>query len=146
MKLAAVMIAAALALPACSSADPARPLQMEVGKSFSLKAGATAQAVDPALLIGFEAVAGDSRCPKGEQCIVAGDATVRIWLQQGSGPRQTRELHVAPGAAQAVRVQDHELRLLRLEPYPVTGRPIAQADYIATFTLNRGGSSTDAER
>ena len=145
MRIAAAVIAAALALPACSSADPARPLQMEVGKSFSLKAGATAQAVDPALLIGLEAVTADSRCPKGERCIVAGDATVRIWLQQGSGPRQTRELHVA-GAAQAVRVQDHELRLLRLEPYPVTGRPIAPADYIATFTLNRGGSGTDAER
>jgi hypothetical protein len=145
MRLAAVMIAAAFALPACSLAEPARQVQVEVGKSFDLKVGGSARTVDAALQIGFEAVTGDSRCPKGEQCVRAGDATVRIWLQQGSGPRQTRELHAAPGPGQALRLQDLELRLLRLDPYPVTGRPIATADYVASFTLNRG-SASDAER
>ena len=133
-----MMIAAALASPACSMTEPARPVQVEVGKSFSLRAGETARAVEPALLIGFEAVTSDSRCPKGERCIVAGDATVRVWVQQGSGPRQTRELHVAPGAEQALPVSGHELRLIGLEPAAVSGRPIAKADYVATFTLSPG--------
>lgn len=126
--------------------EPARLGQMEVGKDFSLKVGASAQTADAALQIGFEAVTGDSRCPKGEQCIRAGDATVRIWVQQGSGPRQSRELRTAPGPGQAVRVrQDRELRLLRLEPYPVTGRSIAAADYVATFALSHG-SGLDPDR
>lgn len=143
--LAALAIAAILALPACSFADPVRAVPMEVGKNLSLKPGASAYAVDPAFQFGFEAVTNDSRCPKGEQCIRAGEATVRIWIQQGSGPKQVRELKVAPGAQQAVRMQAHELRLLQLEPYPVTGRPIAMADYVATFMVV-ANSGTAPER
>ena len=142
IRLAAAVIAAALALPACSVADPARPVQqIETGKNFTLSVGAAAIARDTALQIGFEAVTGDSRCPKGEQCVWAGAASVRIWVQQGTGAKQTRELRTAPGAAQAVRLQDHELRLVSLEPYPVSGKPIVPSSYVATFVLRRGGNT-----
>ena len=145
MRLAAATIVASLAWTACSMAGPARPVHIEPGKNFSLRTGESAQAHDDALRVGFEGVTADSRCPKGEQCVWAGDATARVWLQHGSGPRETRELHAAPGAAQAVRVLDHELRLVRLDPYPVTGKPIAKADYVATLTLSRS-SAAESDR
>ena len=145
MKLAAATIVASLAWTACSMAGPARPVPIEPGKDFSLKAGESAQTPDGSLQVGFDGVTADSRCPKGTQCVWAGDATARVWLQQGPGPKQMHELRAAAGAAQAVRVLGHELRLLRLDPYPVSGRPIAQGDYVATLSLSRSPTA-DPER
>jgi hypothetical protein len=141
MRLAITAIAASIAWTSCSLAEPVRPVPMASGQSFSLKAGESAHSDQPALQLGFVAVTGDSRCPKGERCVVAGDATVRIWLRQGPGPMQTHELHAAPGAGQALSVGEHELRLLRLEPYAITGRAIAPADYVATFMLSTGAGA-----
>lgn len=141
MKLAAALTATALAWTACSIAGPSAPLSIEPGKSFSLRPGESAQTADAALQVGFEGVTADSRCPKGTQCVWAGDATVRIWVQRGSGPREARELHAAPSATQALRVMDHELRLVRLEPYPLAGKAPTPADYVATLTLARAAAS-----
>ena len=101
---------------ACSTADPARPVSLEPEKSFSLRAGTSAQTSDGRLRIGFDGVSADSRCAKNEQCVWAGDAVAQVWLQPGAGLKERHDLHTAPGAAQAVRRQDHELRLIRLDP------------------------------
>lgn len=138
MKLAAATVVASLAWTGCSTAGPASPVPIETGKAFSLKTGESAQTRDGSLRVGFDDVTADSRCPKGVQCVWAGDATVRVWLQHGSGPRETRELHTSPSAAQSARVLDHDLALVRLDPYPVNGRPTVKADYVATLTLGRG--------
>jgi hypothetical protein len=141
MKLATTLTATALAWTACSIAGPAAPLPIEPGKSFSLRPGESAQTSDAALQVGFEGVTADSRCPKGVQCVWAGDATVRIWLQRGAGPREARELHVAPSATQAVRVMEHELRLVRLDPYPLASKAPAPGDYVATLMLSRAAAA-----
>jgi hypothetical protein len=121
------------------------PVTIAPGKSFSLKVGERAQIASGGWVVGFDGVTADSRCPKGEQCVWAGDATVRVWVQFGAGPREMRELHLAPGKPQATRVQNQELRLLRLDPYPFSGKVIAQADYRATLTLS-DGAAADPER
>lgn len=130
---------------ACSVAGTAMPLPAEIGKSFSLNVGESARTADDALRVGIDDVTTDSRCPKGERCVWAGDAIVRVWLQRAPGPRQTRDLHSAPGDAQAVRLLGYELRLVRLDPYPVTGRPITKSDYVATLMLSRS-SPAEADR
>ena len=140
MRLAAATIVASLAWTACSTAGPAAPAPIELGKAFSLKPGEVALTADGGIRIGFTGVTADSRCPKGEQCVVAGDATVRVWLQQGAGPRQVGDLRAAPGKAQQLQVFAHELRLVGLAPYPVSGRVIAPADYAATLILTRSAS------
>lgn len=141
MKLAAATVVASLAWTGCSTAGPAAPASIEPGKAFSLKTGESAQTRDGLLRVGFDGVTADSRCPKGAQCVWAGDATVRVWLQHGSGARETRELHSSPGSAQAARVLDHDLHLVRLDPYPVNGKPIVKADYVATLILSRGAAA-----
>ena len=145
MRLAAATFVASLACIACSTADSAQPAYIEMGKSFSLRVGESALAREQTLRVGFEGVTSDSRCPKDEQCVWAGDAIARIWVQQGSGPKETRALHTAAGAAQAVRVLGVEVRLLSLDPYPGTGKPIANGNYVATLALSRS-SSADPDR
>lgn len=141
MRLAAVMIVACLGWTACSAANPSHPVTIEPGRPFSLRAGESAATRDKSVQVGFDGVTADSRCAIGEQCIVAGDAVVRVWLQRGAEPRQTRELRLTPIA------RDNELRLERLDPARVSGRPIARADYIATLWLTSGpAAAADADR
>ncbi|MCV2360725.1 hypothetical protein LNV08_17270 [Paucibacter sp. TC2R-5] len=155
--LSALLAFASLAGSACSMDKSARPAQIELGQSFSLRPGEVVQATDAlegsagtatewaGLRIGFEGVSADSRCPKGEQCMWAGDATVRVWLQQGTGPKELRELNAAEGPAQTAYAYGYALRLLSLAPYPVSGKPIAAGDYVLTLKLRRG-ESTSTER
>ena len=145
MRLAAATIVASSILlwTACSLADPARPANIEPGKTFSLRVGESVRSDDGVLQIGFVGVAVDSRCPKGEQCIWAGSATIRVWLQQAGGPRLTRELHTASKAPQVEKLSGMDLRLVRLDPHPISGRAIAQGDYIATLALDRDASAPE---
>lgn len=135
MRWAAASIVASLAWTACSLAGIDRPVNIEPGKDFNLKPGQSALAPGANWRVGFEGVTADSRCPKGERCVWAGDATVRVSLQQASGPKQMAELHTAQGAVQSVRMLGVEVRLLRLEPYPVSGKTLTSQDYVATLTV-----------
>jgi len=143
----AMMVASSIAWTACSTAIPAGggAVPIELGQSFSLRVGEVGQTADGVWRVGFEGVSADSRCPKGEQCVWAGDAIARVWLQQGRGPRAAGELHTAQGATQTLRLQGLELRLLRLDPYPVSGRTVALGEHVATLSLIRG-SSTEPDR
>jgi hypothetical protein len=136
-----VVIAPILALfisTACALAGSTPPQAIKQGVNFSLKAGEVALVAGQSLRIGFEDVTADSRCPKGERCVWAGEATVRVWLQQGEGPKAMRELRTTSGTVQSVHIAGHELRLVRLDPYPVTGKAIARQDYVATLNFGRG--------
>lgn len=145
MRLVAAMIVASSSLlwTACSLADPARAATIEPGKTFSLRVGESVRSDDGALLIGFVGVTADSRCPKGEQCIWAGSVTVRVWLQQAGGPRLTRDLHTASNAPHVENASGIDLRLMRLDPHPITGKAIAQGDYVATLALDRDASAPE---
>jgi hypothetical protein len=136
MRLAtAAVLVASLAWTACGSAGLPLAGDIEPGKSVSLRPGERARTRDGALLVGFDGVKVDSRCARGDRCVWAGDAIALVWIRKGSGPREVRELHTATAANQAALFQGLAVRLLRLDPYPVSGRSIAAADYIATLTL-----------
>jgi hypothetical protein len=141
----AAAIMASLAWTACSMAGPNTALRIEQGQAFSLRPGESAQTADGALRIGFDGVTADSRCAKGEQCVRAGEAIARVWFQQGSGQKETRELRTAPDAAQTTRVLDQFIRLVRLDPIAVTGKAIEKAEYVATLKLSRTAAN-EAER
>lgn len=161
---AGLVIVAMLASSTGSLAGQQQPMAAELGQPFKLKAGQSTQLVlgvaavqglqgtpppGDTLRVGFDAVTADSRCPKGERCVWAGEATLRVWLQSGSSARQTRELKLRPGmpaAEQAVQVQGNELRLLSLDPAPSSGRTLAAQDYTATLSVSRDAPAAAAER
>ncbi len=145
MKSVVVKIVAFLVCTACSLAPPAQPARAESGQAFSLRVGESVRTKGGAWEIGFEGVPADSRCPRGEQCVWAGDATVRVWLQKTGGARLTRELHTAPNAP-TVNGPHIALRLVRLDPPALAGKSIAQGDYVATLSLDRDASGETSER
>jgi hypothetical protein len=142
MRSAIAKVITFLLCTACSVGPPAQPASVGLSQPFSLRVGESARTHDGALVIGFEGVTVDSRCPKGERCVWAGDATVRVWLQKAGSTRLTRELHTAPGATHADGAASR-LRLVRLDPAAVSGKAIAQSDYIATLALGDDASAPE---
>ncbi len=136
MRRSASAILLAMGWASCTMAGPGEaPLpRVAPGQSVSLKVGEAAQSADGSLRFGFEAVTADSRCPRNVQCVWAGDATVRIWLQRGSAAREWRDLHSNTGSTR--EGPDPGLRLERLEPVPVAGQELPPRHYIATLVLS----------
>jgi hypothetical protein len=120
---------AAPAAPAASA--PGR--QVALGESFELRVGESVGI--KRMRLSVLAVTDDSRCPKGEQCIVAGDATIRLQWQAGDGASRRLALRaVAPEANHAVAF-GHEVRVLGLAPQPLSGRPLQASDYVVTLRV-----------
>jgi hypothetical protein len=89
------------------------------------------------LEIRFQSVASDSRCPKGETCVWEGDATVVVSVRGYGAPAARVELHTsAKGPSEAVH-GEWTIRLLSLDPYPVTGHAVDPATYVATIAVAR---------
>lgn len=142
----AVLIVATLASTVGLLAAPVQPKSSSLGERIELRIGETAGIDTEELQVGFEDVLTDSRCPKGEQCITAGDATVRLWLRASSGARDTRDLHTSPVDVDAEGSLAYDVQLLGLAPYPVANRSIAKNEYIATFVVTRRATPSRAAR
>ena len=134
---ATLAIAQMFAFIACASAgSPADP-SVKLDQAFSLKVGTSASVDGEGIEIGFDSVVSDSRCPKGAQCIVAGEATIRIWLTRTGQARETRELKTNPPDAAQTSIGSYRVTLTSLMPEPtVDGAPRA-SDYVATLVVAR---------
>ena len=87
------------------------------------------------LVVLFERVLNDSRCPSDAQCVTAGDATVVVAAATGGAAARRYELHTDEGAQDAVHGQ-FRLTLIGLKPVPSTARPV-RADYVLTLRVSR---------
>jgi hypothetical protein len=141
VKCAVLALAASLGSVALGAGGPSAPRAAALDESFSLRVGESARIEAEALQIGFEGVRADSRCPRGEQCIWEGDAIVRVWLQKDSRTKETCELHTSTKKQGEVSYLGYVVRLVRLDPYPVSSRTIAPEDYVATLEVTRGSSA-----
>lgn len=120
------------------AADAPMARTVQPGAAFALRPGQVAVLAGTGLRVGFEGVSADSRCPQGEMCVSAGDATVQVWVLEPGKLRQHRALHTATGRPSQLPAGDHNLHLLDLQPAPVSGRAIAPDAYVATFRLVEG--------
>lgn len=112
------------------------PPPATLDKPFTLKLGAAESIDGEGLRIQFERVVSDSRCPKGVQCIRAGEAVIQIAVMRGS-TKGSYELKTLPPSASRVEVGRHFLTLVSVEPEPTIDAPPRPADYTATLTVGR---------
>lgn len=87
----------------------------------------------------------DSRCPEGVQCIVAGQAQLRLQVERAGHDAETVVLVLSadgrrPWADGAARVGDHTLRLMAVEPYPNVDNPPKAGSRSATLQIERAGA------
>jgi hypothetical protein len=126
-----ILLTAALAASASTSAS-ARP-----ATPATPRAPTTARLGQSVIVDGPHvrpiAIIEDSRCPRGVQCIWAGQVRLKIRVGQG---RSTRVKEVTLGSS--VPVADGRLSLVSVVPERVAGRALRPRDYRFGFTFAGG--------
>jgi hypothetical protein len=119
-----VILLVPLLVSACGSDTITAPL----GQEFTLPAGKTATISGESLSIKFVEVTGDSRCPTGVQCIVAGDAKCLMLINYSNS--QSSLTFTQQGGNDTNTVDFNVFKItFQLQPYPVYGEEIKAADY-----------------
>jgi hypothetical protein len=115
MQIKTVAILTTVALFFLSACD--KKVEGETGKPFVMKAGQQAGIVDNlnqrTLMVRFDEVVEDSRCPEGAYCFWAGRAIVAVSI---NGERL--QLMAADADSAWVAWKDYKVRCKALTPYP----------------------------
>ena len=126
-----IMVLALLA--ACRGSTPPAPdvvdqqqSQGALDDTVLVRLGDDVRIVRAGLVISFDSVLSDSRCPRSVQCVWAGSARVRLTIGQDAGAAATHELESGRDP-RFVRVGAYVVSLLDVEPQPEQGREIGRA-------------------
>jgi hypothetical protein len=92
-------------------------LAAQMNQPFTVKIGDVATVAGQGLDVTFEALVADSRCPRGAQCIRAGEAVIRITIRKASETPQAFELRTTAGS-DAVEQAGYRVQLVSVMPYP----------------------------
>ncbi|HYC52202.1 MAG TPA: hypothetical protein VEB19_13900 [Gemmatimonadaceae bacterium] len=115
------------------------PMQTEVtampDSDFDLRVGAAVRILGTPLLVRFDTVSEDSRCPTDAQCVWEGNATIRLSVDS-AGKIQPVELRTS-GTPQPASAFGHRIEYRALRPAPTTAAPIPSADYVVTLRVPR---------
>lgn len=87
------------------------------------------------LVIGFDHVTGDSRCPTGVLCFWPGDAAAQIWADHPSQDKTTVLLHTYYDFQKSFSYAGYVVTLVAVDPYPVYGKIIDPNDYVTTIAI-----------
>lgn len=91
--------------------------------------------------IKFKKVLSDSRCPKGVNCIWAGEAKILIEIYNGNNLLGEELLIVTNSSSSLPGLQKYESKVgilnleAHLQPYPTIGKKIAVEDYCLNLQL-----------
>jgi hypothetical protein len=99
---------------------------------FDVKQGHTKGVPGGSLKIKFLTVVEDSRCPKGTQCIWAGNAKVKLRVSDRQRSK-IFDLNTAKGD-QTYTFEGYQIRLVKVEPSPVVNEHIRRGEYVVTLT------------
>ena len=133
-------VAAAVFTARCASAppDPSPPdasREVSLGQEFPLRAAESVRIAGTDLLIAFDRVTEDSRCPVNVTCVWAGNAVVRLTARVAGAARGNLELHTTTADKREAAVDGFRVQLVRLAPTRAEGTPITQDQYVATVTV-----------
>ncbi len=99
-----------------------------LGEPFTLGVGEIVEVGGGGLVIGFNSIPADSRCPMEAFCVWEGNAEAALWLSLPIGNVEYFSLHTTLDPQ--VHVHDiFRVELLWVAPYPTVGVPIPPAAY-----------------
>lgn len=107
-----------------------------LGKEFTLKVGEQVLIKEAGLKISFSSVAEDSRCPKGVNCIWAGNGKIVIKVSKAG--RKTADVQLNTGIEPRQQsFQGYNIKIVGLNPYPEQNVNINRGAYVATLVVSK---------
>ena len=113
---------------------------MEFDREFKLRDGEAAHVGHDGLVLRFERVTEDGRCPVGNTCVSDGDALVLVTVRQPPNELVSLELHTNPTNPRSTvegKYLRYRVRVVRLEPRPVGEQFVPLPQYWATFRVSK---------
>jgi hypothetical protein len=131
-----VMLTVSLLLLAAGLSCSNGKITAALGQEFTIPAGQTAAISGEDLSLQFIEVTADSRCPKGAECIWAGEAKCRMRVTyQGSVSEMI--LTLSAGTINPPDLFNKYALEFQLEPYPELGKKISDSDYELLMTITK---------
>jgi hypothetical protein len=107
-----------------------------VGEKFTIGVGQSARINREDMVITFDEVMGDSRCPRNVTCIWAGVASSRVTIKY-KGVNYSLALNQPGLTEQAKEVFIDYTLNYGLNPYPIAGKEISPKDYRLTMSVTK---------
>lgn len=123
-------------LMACGARQPSA-LAAPLDARFTLAPGGMTAISGTELVVTFDRVLEDSRCPTGTNCIQAGDGVIAITVTQRGGTTGSYQLHTAPNGPRSAIHGGVTITLEDLTPTPAGSRATPPQDYRATLRASR---------
>lgn len=111
----------------------------ELDEPFQLKINQTAFIKNENIKIFFSNVTQDSRCPSDVECIWPGQVTILINILKNFQSLGEFNLTIA-GESDEIAIIEFDLysiKMIKVEPYPISTQEIKLSDYIVTFIVNK---------
>ena len=125
MSLALLAACRGTSSPATESVDQ-QQTQGTLDDTVAVALAEDVRVVRAGLVISFDSVLADSRCPRNVQCVWAGSARVRLTIGQDAGAAARHDLESGQEPRSA-RVGAYVVSLLDVEPPAEQGREIGRA-------------------
>jgi hypothetical protein len=116
---------------------PSGPTSTPLGQPFDVRVRTAVVIESESLRVAFDAVLSDSRCPTGVTCVWAGDAHIRVLIQQDRQEAAALELHTHPTFAREADYRGYRVLLQAVAPYPAADQSIPPDAYVATLVVTR---------
>lgn len=108
-----------------------------LGQPVTLKPGEKAVFEAERLQIRFDRVVSDSRCPKGAQCVWAGEAVIRLTVTLPDTSNKSIDVKASP-TDEGTAVGSFSVSVNDLQPLPTLSGAVREGDYRVTLTVTKG--------
>ena len=112
------------------------------GTQFQLKVNQTISSLESnSIKVKFLNVTADSRCPSDVTCIWQGEVKIVVNIIKNNQALSDFSLTSRAGDKDlATQVFDgYSIQVVKVEPYPTSGKKISLSDYVATFVISKSG-------
>lgn len=136
-----VLALCVVVLIACGAQAKVRARKtVRLNQDFVVRVGQEVSVADQKLIVKFVSVPEDSRCPKGVNCIWAGNVRVLLHVTKAKSKPVKVELNLNPRDfpdGEAGGYGDYKIKLVKVDPYPVADQQIKAGDYTATLSISK---------
>ncbi len=110
----------------------------EIGQPFILGVNQTAHIEPAGFDVTFVIVTEDSRCPSDVVCVWAGQVSIVVDVKASGGSHGQLTLTLTGGQASAKSFGRYSIKLLDVQPYPLSTEEILPSDYVTTLVVDSG--------
>jgi len=115
-------------------------IQATLDKEFSLSIGQTAEIKSEQLILQFEGIQEDSRCPEGATCFWAGRVISTLLITDNGLTSRIMLTEPRPTDQPDANTYKQYSFTSKVQPYPELGKQISKDDYRLFLTVKNIGS------